>query len=216
MAQSDFSQKIAKQFELISTSFHEAGHVIISLLFKIKVSYVYVYYNKTSNRVEGYCGYEIPDSSEIQDLHLCKNLAEKEIGVKYAGLTAEKYHFKILSGSDKFPMFLRDGSSDDTISAANLIRQYNIAPAGKKRYQYKKNKINEILELLQNYWDDVTLVAHAIFAKKKLSFKHLKNLLNKKSKNKSFWKTQFKDIEHIFTKLDSLDEKDLKYIILSP
>lgn len=215
MTQSLLSQKIARQFELITTSFHEAGHVIIALLNNIKVCQVYIFFNKNTNRVEGYCNYEIPDHSILLDKSLCQILAEKEISVKYAGLTAEKYHFKILSGSDKFPIFLRDGSSDDTISAANLIRQYNIVPAGKKRYQYKKNKVNEILNLLQEYWEDVILISHALFNKKRLSFSHLKNILTKKSKNKLFWKNQFKTIDAFFKKLGYLDEKEIKSIISS-
>ncbi len=215
MAQSNFLKKIAKQYELITTSFHESGHAIFALLAKIHVPLVYVFHNKKNNRMEGSCHYHIPDFSRIEDKTLFSILVEKEIGIKYAGLTAEKYHFKTVSGSDKFPVFLRDGSSNDTMSAAYLIRQHNIVPPGKKRYEYKKKKIKEILHVLQDNWNDVVLIAHSLFNKKKLSFQDLKNILTKKSDKKQFWKNQFKIIEKIFIKLNTLDEIELKSILLS-
>lgn len=210
MTHLDLSIKIAKQFELIATSFHEAGHTIYALLNKFKVLNVSVSFNKESKRIEGYCEYLIPEFSAFKDFHFSQFLAEYEIGIKYAGLTAEKYHFKTISGSDKFPLFLRDGSSDDTMSAATLIKKYNIAPPGKKRYQFKKNKIKEILQILQKNWNDVSLISHSLFAKKKLSFEDLQYILIKKSKNKKFWKNQFKIINGIFNNLEQLDEPDLK------
>ncbi len=210
MTQNDLSSKISKQFELITTSFHEAGHVVYALLHKAKVYEVYITYNKQSKRVEGCCSYEIPDPIKFKDSYLAKFLAENEVGIKYAGLTAEKYHFKTLSGSDKFPLFLRDGSSDDTSSAATIIKKHNLAPPGKKRYDFKKKKIKEILSVLQNNWSDVSLIAHSLFAKKKLPFQNIKNILIRKSINKKFWKKQFKIIEDISKNLETIDEQSLK------
>jgi hypothetical protein len=210
MAHLDLSIKIAKQFELIATSFHEAGHTIYALLNKIKVLNASISFNKETKRIEGCCEYLIPDFSIFKDFQFSQFLAEYEIGIKYAGLTAEKYHFKTISGSDKFPLFLRDGSSDDTMSAATLIKKYSIAPPGKKRYQFKKNKIKEILKTLQENWNDVSLISHSLFAKKKLSFQDLKYILTKKSQNKKFWKNQFKIIDSIFNNLEEVDEQFLK------
>ena len=215
MAQSQLSKKIAKQFELIATSVHEAGHTIFALLCKMRVPSVKIFFNKKTKRVEGCCNYEMPDYDIIKNKNLCKTLIEYEIGIKYAGLTAEKYHFKTLSGSDKFPLFLRDGSSDDTSAASLLIRQYKIVPVSKKIIEYKKKKINQISDILQEYWDDVILISHCLFSQKTLSFSTLKKVLTKKSKNKIFWKTQFKLIGRIFTKFGVVDEKYLRSIILS-
>lgn len=207
----DIRKKITSTHDMISTSYHEAGHAVYGLLCGMKVSSVCVSQGK--RRVEGFCYYETPDLQKIEDYNLLWSLVNFEIGIKYAGLTAEKHFFKIISGSDKFPMFLRDGSSDDTLSAASLIRQYNIAPPGKKRYQFKKNRINQVLNDLKNYWDDVTLLSHALFSKKKLSFFEIKELFFKKSPNKKFWKEKFKKITIIFEKSACLDDKDLKSIL---
>jgi hypothetical protein len=213
MAQSEFSKKIAKQFELITTSFHEAGHAIFALLSKMNVPVVYVYYNKKNNRVEGSCHYEIPEFKNIENKILFKKLVECEIGIKYAGLIAEKYHFQTLFGLEVFPLFLRNGSSDDTISASKIIKSNKIVSAGKKRYDFKKKKSKQILNILKSNWQDVTLVAHSLFKKKKLSFQDLKKLLTNKSVNKIFWRSQFKTIEKLFNNLSSLDENKIKFIL---
>lgn len=212
---SDIRKKITATHEMISTSYHEAGHAVYSLLCGMNVPYVCIFKNKKNNRVEGFCHYETPDVASLQDANLAFLLVDSEIGIKYAGLTAEKYNFKIISGSDKFPMFLRDGSSDDTLSAAALIKKYNIVSPGKKRYSYKKRKINQVLKELQIYWNDVTLLAHHLFAKKRLSFFDIKKLLIKKSPNKIFWKEQFKIISEIFDKNICIDEAYLKIKLIT-
>lgn len=140
MARYQLSKKIARQFELITTSFHEAGHATFTLLNKMKVPDVKIYFNNKSGRIEGNCNYEIVDFNHVEDSSLHKHLVECEIGIKYAGLSAEKYHFKIISGSNKFPLFLKDGSSSDTLSAANLIKKNNICPQVKKDINIKKEK----------------------------------------------------------------------------
>lgn len=215
MAHYQLSKKIAQQFELIATSFHEAGHATFTLLHKMKVPNVEVFFNKKTGRIEGNCDYEIIDFNDIKDTSLHRYIVECEIGIKYAGLSAEKYHFKTISGSNKFPLFLKDGSSGDTLSAAALIKKNNICPPGKKRYQYKKKKIKEVSSILEKNWEDVILIAHSLFAKKKLTFLDLKKILICKSKNKKLWKEQFKIIERIFSKLNSLDEKEIKFILSS-
>lgn len=206
----DIRKKISSTHEMISTSYHESGHAVYSLIYGMRISSICMFENKKNNRIEGFCYYEVPNIEKISDPNLILYLLNVEIGIKYAGLTAEKYFFKIISGSDKFPIFLRDGSSDDTLSAAAIIRQYNVAPPGKKRFDFKKKKINQVLADLTQYWDDVTLLAHALFSKKKLSFQDIKNLFLKKSPNKKFWKDKFKTISLIFEKNTDLDEKDLK------
>ena len=211
----DIRKKITATHEMISTSYHEAGHAIYSLLYGMRVPYVCIFRNKKNNRVEGFCHYETPDVALLQDANLVFLLVDSEIGFKYAGLTAERYIFKIISGSDKFPMFLRDGSSDDTLSAAALISKYNIVSPGKKRYSYKKRKINQVLKELHIYWDDITLLAHHLFAKKRLSFLDIKKLLIKKSPNKIFWKEQFKIILEIFDKNITIDEAYLRIKLIT-
>ena len=73
--------------------------------------------------------------------------------------------------------------------------------------------IKDCSKVLEQYWDDVTLVAHSLFNKKRLYYSDLKSLLCKKSKNKSFWKEQFKLIDHISDNSGNLDTKKLKSIM---
>jgi hypothetical protein len=206
-------KKITKTHELISTSYHEAGHTVYALLHGMKVDSVCVFQNKKNKRVEGFTHFDSPDIEELKDEALISYLVNSEICVRYAGLVAEKHHFKTISGSDKFPMFLRDGSSDDTLTAAALIRQYHVVQPGKKRYAYKKRVIKETLHLLQEYWEDVTLVSHALFQKSRLNYSELKTLLTKKSPNRKYWKEQFSTINYISENHETLDEKTLKSIL---
>ena len=209
----EIRKKVTKTHELISTAYHEAGHTVYALLHHMFVQSVYIFEHKKWKRIHGFTHYNSPSVSSIKDSDLQQSLLINEIKLSYAGLTAEKYHFKCISGSDKFPMFLKDGSSDDTLSAAALMKKYNLAPPGKKRYNYKQKLIRETLHELQLHWDAVTVIAHALFKHKKLSFEDLRLLLTKKTRNKKFWTEQFKEISFIYENAATLDEKQLKYIL---
>jgi len=212
---SDIRKKITSTHEMISTSYHEAGHTVYSLLCGMMVSSVYIFENKRNKRIEGACLYHMKELHTISDRELLNFMVHSEIGIRYAGLTSEKYFFKITSGSDKFPKFLKDGSSDDTLKASAIIKEFNVAPPGKKRYDFKKRKINQVLKDLAIYWDDVAIIAHALFSKKKLLFADIKKLFLNKSPNKKFWREQFKIISFVYENNLSLDDKELK-IILRP
>jgi hypothetical protein len=194
----EIRKKVTSTHECISTAYHEAGHAVFGLLSGVQVPSVCVFQNKKSKRWDGFTHYNSIDLTEVEDAALLSQLLDIEIGIKYAGLVAERYHFKRISGSDKFPFYWKDGSSDDTKTAAELIKKYSTIPAGRKRYAYKQKIIRQDFAALQLYWDSVTLVAHALFHKKKLYFEDLKRILTKKSEDKNFWKTQFKEIENIF------------------
>lgn len=210
----DIRKKVTHTHELISTAYHEAGHTIYGLLHYMKVNMVHVFEDKKYKRICGFTHFNYPIAIEVDDLELSKELMKAEICVNYAGLAAEKYHFKNVSGSDKFPGFWKNGSSSDTISAAALIKQYSLATPGRKRYTFKKKLIKETNSELQKHWDAVILVSHALFQRKRLYYSDLKELLIKKSENKEFWKEQFKNIDYIFENGDDLDEKSLKSILL--
>ena len=211
----DFAEKSHKKaafiHNLISTSYHEAGHAVYGLLHLMKVELVQIMKEK-NNFVNGLTHFDYISiyNDTAEDIKLSAIYAE--IGLRYAGLTAEKYHFKNISGSDKFPMFLKNGSSEDTLHAANLIKLHNLAPPGKKRYVFKKKFIAYVLSRLQNNWGDVNLVAHGLFQKKRLYYTDLKSLLTKKSENKEFWREQFKAIDYIY-KSGALDDNKLRIIL---
>jgi ATP-dependent Zn protease len=207
-------KKLTKMHDLITTSYHEAGHAVYALLHLTRVPYVFIFENKRNKRIEGFCHYEsVSELKEIKDVSLFQQQLITEIGIKYAGLTAEKYHYKTMCGSDKFPMVLRDSSSDDILSAAALFRQHSNIEPGRKRYSYKKKLVKNIQLELQDNWDVVTIVAHSLFQKKRLNYFDLKEIILKKSKNKSFWKEQFRTIDYIFDNIGVLDEKALKSIL---
>jgi hypothetical protein len=190
--------------EFISTAIHESGHTIYGLLHLIKINSVCVFENKKSKRIEGYTDYIAPILDELSDSSLFSYYLDAEICFKYAGLSAENILFYNITGSNKFPMFIKDGSYDDTKSASYLINRYNLANVGKDRLNYKRLLKSKVKKRLLENWEDVTLISHRLFEKKKLSFDEVKLILLKKSKNKKFWKDQFKYIADIYNTNSSL------------
>lgn len=210
----EIRKKVTKTHELISTSYHEAGHVVYAILHFMLVSSVSVYQNKKLKRIEGVTYYNYPSEFDaIEDPSLLNTLLRSEVGVSYAGLIAEKSLFKSISGSNQIPMFIKDGSGTDTKSAAIIIEKYNLAPPGVKRTAYKQKLMREVQHELHNNWDAVTVIAHALFQHRKLTFADLCELLTKKTDNKKFWKEQFKNIIYFYANCQDLDEKDLKSIM---
>ena len=67
-------------------------------------------------------------------------------------------------------------------------------------------------DLIEN-WDAIMLVAHELFAHRRLNYTDLQELLTKRSKNKKYWKEQFKKINYFYENKDHLDEKDLRSIL---
>lgn len=207
------SKDLANHYELLSTSYHEAAHSIYGLLHFFRIEGVFVFGNKSFDKIDGSTYFIFPNLSKIDDVDILTDYLKHDIGIKYAGVTAEKHLFKMISGSDKFPMFLREGSSEDINSAGILLKQHNFTPPGKKRFAFKKKLIKEIDSELQDNWEAITLVAHNLIKKKKLSFNDLKNILTKKTKNNDFWKKQFKKINLIFSKMYGLEEAEFKQVL---
>jgi len=210
----EIRKKVTKTHEFISTSYHEAGHAIYALLHMMHVSSVSVFEDKKLKRIHGNTYYDYPtEFDQIQDSELLNTLVQAEVGISYAGLIAEKSLFRSISGSHQTPMFISDGSSEDNKAARLLIKKYNLAPPGAKRSAYKKKIVREVRHDLHSYWDAVTAVSHALFKRRKLTFDDLQELLTKKTKNKKFWKEQFKKISYFYNNNQTLDENDLKSML---
>lgn len=210
----EIRKKVTKTHEFISTSYHEAGHTIYALLHLMKISHVAVFENKKLKRIHGETYYDHPgDFDSIQDSDLLNALVRADVGMSYAGLIAEKTLFKSISGSSKTPSFIIDGSVEDNRGAASLITKYNLVPPGPKKVAFKKKLMREVQSELHIHWDAVTLIAHALFKHRKLQAEDVMLLLTTRSRNKKFWKEQFKKISYFYDNSKRLDEKDLKSMI---
>lgn len=207
-------KKITTQFELISTSYHESSHTIYALLHYMKVGSVCIFQDPKLKRIHGFTYYEyITPVETVEDPELRNLLVRAELGISYSGLIGEKTLFKSISGSNQTPAFISDGSTEDNKSARELIKKYDLAPPGAKRSLYKKKLSRQIQHELYEHWDALTLVAHVLFKRRKLTFEDLQELLTKKAKNKDFWKEQFKIINYLCNNSELLDESDLKEIL---
>ncbi len=205
--------KLATEFAIITTAFHEAGHALAVLLNFGYVHFAALYVNKmiTPNADLGKADYDgAADLDIVQDSELLNRLLMADIAIYQAGLAAEKLFYKDISGIEQLPYVLKKGSYIDFGYVSDIIKKYNLAPPGKKRYAFKKKTFRQTQKLLSNNWGDVKLIAHLLFAKKKIYFEDLKQLLTKKSPKKKFWKEQFKSIEMLHNAPEELPEAQLK------
>lgn len=197
--ENDSKKNITNIHDWISTAYHEAGHAIYGLTRGMEVPKVLIFKNEQLNMMEGLTYYTYPVADMFNNKKIQNYILYSEIGFFYAGLLAEKQFYKISTGSDKFPLLLRNGSSADTLSAASIIKKYNLAPPGKERYAFKQKQIKKTYKSVEKYWSDISLIAHALFKKKKLTFFEIEQIIIKKSSKKAFWKNQFKLIKQVYT-----------------
>ena len=138
---------------------------------------------------------------------------KSDIYINYAGLMAEKIFYQDVTGSKIFPNVLKEGIEADIQAVAKIIKTNDLAPAGRKRYLYKKKMMRETRNLLEQHWDVVKIVAHELFEKKRLTHNDLKKIICAKASNRKFWKKQFVHITEFVEKSKALDSKDLKIIL---
>jgi hypothetical protein len=191
----EIRRKITKTYELISTSYHEAGHTVYALMNFMKVKSVSVFEARKEKRIHGVTNHYHPcDFKDIKDVSVLRTLVGADVGIGFAGLIAEEIFFQSITGSDKLPTNIKEGSDKDYDDAEKLIDKHNIIPAGKMRTVYKKKLSENVRRDLIDNWDAITIVAHALFRHRKLSFRKLKSLLTTKSRNKKRWKKQLKAV----------------------
>lgn len=166
-----------------------------------------------NRRISGETNYEQMTDEQSQDPAFLDYQIKADLIINYAGLMAEKIFYQDVTGSKSFPNVLKEGIEDDIKTVAKIINVNNLAPAGRKRYLFKKKTMKEVRFLLEQHWDVVKIVAHALFEKKRLTHDELKKLVCRKSSNKKFWKKQFAYINEFVDKCKPLDNKDLKIII---
>lgn len=211
MSNTSIINKQAGDYELIAMCWHEAAHTICGLYNFMRVYHVSVMSEKYEH---GNTLYEVYDPDNIDNKLLAKILLIYEVQTLYAGMVGEKLYYQDICGSDKFPMHLRIGSSDDIQDAAKLIHKYNLAEPGKARFLFKKQVQNDTGDILIEYWEDIKLISHMLYRHKELNEGELKHFLTRYSDKKDFWKSRFKSIKNIYDNMEDLDEKYLKEILV--
>lgn len=207
------SSVIKKQsfdYEKIAMAYHEASHTVVGLYNYFRIDSVHIISDRFEHGNTDFTMY----ADSIDDSELKKMFFFFEIQTYYAGLVGEKIYYKDITGSDKFPIHLREGSAEDIKIAAKIIRKNNLSTSGKKTYVLKKQIQYDVECILEEYWDDVKLIAHLLYQKKRLSFADLKHILIKRSDNKDFWKQRFKIIILINRDEKRPEENEVKDILL--
>jgi len=211
MNQANYSvtiKKMSHQYEMIALIYHESGHAITALLNNMQVPSIII---KPAN-VSGLTYYNLADY-DLEDEALHKKILLSEISVFYGGLTAEKIYYKKMTGSDKFPNTLKNGSWSDISIISDIITRNKLASAGAARRELKNKIFKDTHAQLDKYWEDVQLIAHTLYKRKKLKYKDIKKLLLIKSINKDFWKEKLKNIDFIFKSNNLMSSNQYKTFI---
>lgn len=181
--------RVVPNYQDISTCYHEAGHIICSLLYLCEVSRAEVISSE-----EGLTYYDCPDIDNA-DNRSKNSLIRKEISIRYSGVLAENIFFQNLHPNDKMPIKIRIGASDDFKVASNIIKKYNVAKPGKPRQKYKTKIKIKTTKLLKSHWSDIALIANILLDKKSITYSKMKVILTKKSSKPKKWKDVFNKIE---------------------
>jgi hypothetical protein len=192
-------------------AWHEASHIICALYNYFQV-YTANISTITKNEDGNTCflSYDEP----IDDPELKRVILIFELQVMYAGLVGERLYYKQITGSSKLPMHLRIGSSYDIKLASGLIRKNELASPGKKTQLLKKQIQYDVEKILTTHWEDVKIIAHLLYCKKKLCYSDLKYALTRKSNNKQFWKDRFKKIKIVLNDTKCPTQEVVKDIML--
>ena len=204
-------QKQNFDYNIISTSFHEAAHTIVGL-----INYIYIVDVSVAKETggDGETNFNVyKNNEEIKDPELYKLLLYTDLLQIYAGLVGEKLYYKDICGSPKLPMHLKSGSYLDVAEAAEIIRKNNLAAPGNATRLFKKQIQADIEKLLIEHWYAVKIIAHALYKKKKLQSEEIKLLLTRKIEQKNYWKDKFKKIKFIHSD-NPPSEEVVKKIIL--
>jgi hypothetical protein len=210
-----FIEKQSLDYETIALAWHEAGHTVAGLLNYAKVTNVCFSNITKPGGPDGDTYYTMYYNRFVEDEDLARVLLIFELQIVYAGLIAEKTYYKNICGSEKFPAHLKSGSREDIEEGSRIIRKNKLIKSGRQTFLFKKQIQKDVEMLLKEYWDAVSIVAHALYHKKRLSYLELKSLLTRKAKDKEFWKEHFKKLNIIHNDKRTVSEYVVKDILMS-
>ena len=196
----------------IDTSFHEASHVVIGSLFNIKIEYCQLEKELGAGWTEG----KLIQPSDYFNEKINNYLINSWVCFNYAGMLVDRHNFTLNTGSKKYPKAIKIGASLDIKEASNIIVKYNVAPPGKERNAFKQKMQRKTNKLIKKYWNDIVLIAHAIYNAKNhiIYYEDIENILTKSSEYKYEWKEKFKQIDYLHSvSRDDLDSSYFKNIV---
>jgi len=195
-------------YELIHTSYHESAHTICALLCLTKIDYVKIFEEETSNDL-GETVFTTLDEESFLDENLKKVRIISEIYIRLSGINADKILFRKNCGLNKTPKNILDRSYEDLKVSSSIIKKH-IVNSKKEKKIIKNLFMKESYNIIENNWDDISLISFYLLKKKYLSYIDLKKILTTKSNNKIFWKNQFKILKKMFINKQGVDEYFVK------
>jgi ATP-dependent Zn protease len=147
--------------ELVWTAFHEAGHVVVGLLFGIKFEGVTIIRDDET----GSLGHIYP-SLNLDVSGLKRSLIEQKIQYLFAGEMAERKARKWASGN---------GFLKDYMTAARLANGFY--DDVDSRAEFLMEMIEKARILIAENWPSVEAIQKELFIKKNLSITEIKQIL---------------------------------------
>lgn len=189
-------QKLSAEYDRIGTSYHEAGHVVSALLNYMYVSSVSIVHEERIGGTTYFLSLLDTEKKDMISKNLELKILEKEIFVRYAGLVAERFNYKNLCGSSKYPRIMTEGSYIDIEDIAKIIKK--LSAPGIERKKLKTKLYKKSHKQIEQNWDAVVAIAHILFKRKRINYEEIKKTIIRKSKKKIFWKEHFKQLELIY------------------
>lgn len=189
-------QKLSAEYDRIGTSYHEAGHVVSALLNYMYVSSVSIVHEERIGGTTYFLSLLETEKKSVVSKILELKILEREILVRYAGLAAERFNYKNLCGSSKYPRIMTEGSYIDIEDIAKIIKKFSSPGIERKKLKTKFYKKSS--KQIEQNWDAVIAIAHILFKRKRINYEEIKKTIIRKTKNKSFWKEHFKQLELIY------------------
>ena len=182
------------------TCYHEAGHVISSILNLIQVNRVSVVFGSNSSG-ETNIKYIFAPSLKLGNTFNCMVITSR-LCMLAAGHVAEKIFYKNTYGED-IPSCHTYGARYDEITASALIRKWDLAPPGIERKKIKELIKNKVTASLSEHWIDLSAIANMLYLKKEISHNDIRNCLLGIPNKKQFWLSRLNGIEELLLKSEN-------------
>jgi hypothetical protein len=190
--------KIFSEYDKISTSYHEVGHIICAIYHYLKPHELKIFKEADNYHYEGIAVYEsysdFLSKARKQDV---KKLCYSEISISYAGTVAERLLFSRISGKNKLLKVLHGFSTEDFKEVNYIINKYNLAKPGRLRKRLKSKITTYTENVLTTFWQDVELLSYKLISKGSLKEKEIRSLLVNESTNKKVWTHRYKVIDQL-------------------
>lgn len=180
----------------ISSAYHEAGHVIMSvagLSLPTKVSII------PRGIIAGETTTLVPtvsfSSKDVSIKKLELFLLHSHLRMLLGGFAAEKKYFIGMVGN--VPYHLSDSSDKDLVTYRKVVRKTGLAKTFETRKKLKKTLEWETSAFIERHWGVVKSVAHLLIHQDEVEYISIKRAMLDTKISSRYWKGMFQHVEDL-------------------